>query len=121
MATDIVWSDLVGVAKDTTDGGYIGDLLKLARAHIEEAVLNNELTREQAGDVYTAMIPAAYQNGITFGMQEKISEAQADKIIFDSRLALLASKLVDLPELFSLSGDIKELHDELTRTVEVPQ
>jgi len=72
---DILWSDIVGAAT-VSDGGYVGDLLKLARAHIDEAIRNNELTQGDAGQIYTAMIPAAFQNGIGFSMQEELTEAK---------------------------------------------
>lgn len=72
---DITWEAVAGNST-LEDGGYIGSLLTLARTHVEAAVLNNELTREAAGEVYTAMIPAAMQNGIGFAMQERLTEAK---------------------------------------------
>lgn len=71
---DILWSDVVG-ASTTDDGGYVGDLLALARAHVDAAVRAGELRQEDAGQIYTAMIPAAFQNGIGFAMQEELTEA----------------------------------------------
>ena len=81
----IDWNTVVG---DSTvdNGGYIGDLLKLARAHVDEAIRNNELTQEAAGQIYTAMIPAAFENGITFAMQDSMTEAQIAKIEADTAL-----------------------------------
>lgn len=72
---DILWKDVVGAAT-VTDGGYVGDLLKLARAHVDEAIKNNELTQSDAGQIYTAMIPAAFQNGIMFALEEELTEAK---------------------------------------------
>jgi len=85
---DIEWSDVVG-ARTVADGGYVGDLLTVARAHINEAIRNNELTREAAGEIYTAMIPAALQNGIGFEMQERLTEA---KIAVEQEKVLTAEK-----------------------------
>jgi len=72
---DIKWELVVG-SGTIDDGGYIGDLLTLARAHVDAAIKNNELTKEAAGEIYTAMIPAAMQNGIGFAMQEELTEAK---------------------------------------------
>ena len=81
---DIKWDDIVG-AKTIDDGGYVGDLLTLARAHVQDALVKNELTQAEAGEVYTAMIPAAMQNGIGFAMQEELTEAKVaneeDKLV----------------------------------------
>lgn len=72
---DILWSDVVGTGT-VDDGGYVGDLLKLARAHVTAAITANEITQSEAGKIYTAMIPAAMQNGIGFAMQEELTEAK---------------------------------------------
>lgn len=73
MAVDITLTDVIGTGT-IDDGGYVGGLLKLARAHVAEAITNNELTQSEAGAVYTAMIPAAMQSGIEFAMQEALTE-----------------------------------------------
>lgn len=84
---DILWSDIVGdMTVDT--GGYMGDLLTIARAHVDDAVQNNRLTSSQAGEIYTAMIPAAMQNAINFGMNEQLTEAGIDKAIADAEIAV---------------------------------
>ncbi len=81
---DITWDSIVG-DQTINSGGYVGDLLTLARAHVDAAIKNNELTKEAAGQVYTALIPAAIQNGIGFAMQEQLTEAkiavEEDKLV----------------------------------------
>lgn len=68
----VSWDSIIG-DKTLLSGGYVGDLLTIARAHIDDAVANNRLTHAQAGEIYTAMIPAAMQNGISFELEnEKI-------------------------------------------------
>lgn len=85
MATDLNWSSLIGI-KTLTDGGYIGDIMSVARAHIEDAVANGELTREDAGNVYSAMIPSAFQTGLKFLMEERLVEAQTDSALAEAEL-----------------------------------
>ena len=97
--TNINWSDLVGLST-VKDGGYIGDLLTLARAHVDEAVTDNELTQEQAGTIYTSMIPSAFQHGLNFGLQKQLSEAQVDKLIFDKKKGLLDIQLGLIVDLY---------------------
>ena len=73
MAIGIDWNDVVG-DKTILAGGYVGDLLTVARAHITDALNNNHITQAQAGEIYTAMIPSAFQNGIGFEVeQEKVA------------------------------------------------
>lgn len=74
MATDIVWDDVVGEGT-LASGGHIGDLLKVSRAHVDDAVGKNRLTQAQAGEIYTAMIPAAMQSALKFVLDEKMTES----------------------------------------------
>lgn len=66
--SDINWNNLVG-SKTIETGGYIGDLMAVARAHINDAVTKNEITQEQAGEIYTAMVPSAFQTGLAYSMK----------------------------------------------------
>jgi len=84
---DILWSDIVGTAQTIEDGGYVGDLLAIARAHIDDAVIKNRLTREQAGEIYVAMIPAAFQQGIKFGMEEELTEGNTNIALWKAKTA----------------------------------
>ena len=73
MAIGIGWNDIIG-DKTLIAGGYVGDLLTVARAHIDDALNKNHITQAQAGEIYTAMIPSAFQNGIGFEVeQEKVA------------------------------------------------
>ncbi len=78
--TDIEWEDLVG-DKTLEDSGYIGDLLTIAFAHVGREVDANRLTQESAGQIYTAMIPAAFQNALKFLLDEQLVEAQIESEI----------------------------------------
>lgn len=84
-----LWSNVVG---DSTlnDGGYVGDLLKIARAHLEDAKDNGELREEDSGEAYSTAIMESMKNAIAFELQHpKIGlemcflRAQIDKLICD--------------------------------------
>jgi len=69
MAVDSVnWQNLVG-DKTLLAGGYIGDLMAVARVHIEDAVEKGDITQGKAGEVYSAMIPSAFQTGLAYAMK----------------------------------------------------
>ena len=69
MAVDSVnWKNLVG-EKTIESGGYCGDLMAVARAHIKDAIDNQQITQEQAGEIYTAMIPSAFQTALAYSMK----------------------------------------------------
>ena len=91
---DILWSDVVG-DKTIANGGYIGDLLTIARAHVQDAITSNELTQNEAGQIYTSMIPAAMQNGIGFAMQEAITEEKVSLTEAQTALAIRQAKGFD--------------------------
>ena len=126
MAVDILWSDIIG-DKTVASGGYVGDLLTLARAHVADAVTNGELTQAEAGQVYTAMIPAAMQNGIGFAMQEAITEekvalteAQTDLAIRqtkgfddDAKQKLLKQTLDSWSVAYSVAQDANSIPDTI--------
>lgn len=62
---DADWLKIVGT-KTIGDGGRLGDILEVARVHIDAAVTDNRLTQDQAGAVYTAMLPAAIEFAIQY-------------------------------------------------------
>ena len=62
------WDNLIG-SKTIAAGGYVGDLMAVARVHIKDALDKNEITQEQAGEIYTAMIPSAFQTGLAYAMK----------------------------------------------------
>lgn len=84
MAVLIDWGLIVG-SKTVDDGGYVGDLMNLAKGHIDKSVIDNRITKAQAGEVYVTMISAAISGGISFGMDKQLKEA--DIAIKESQLA----------------------------------
>ena len=66
----LVWEDIVG---DSTldNGGYVGDLMKVARAHIDESVRLNRLKQDDAGQVYASMIENAIQTGVKYSVDKE--------------------------------------------------
>ena len=108
MAIDITWEDVIG-QMTITDGGYVGDLMTVARAHIDDAVAKQRLTSAQAGEIYAAMIPSAFQNGIGFTMQEKSTEASVAKIQEETDLVTIQKVKVDKETaLIGLDDVVKE-------------
>lgn len=63
------WKALTG-DKTLINGGYVSDLMTVARAHVADAITKNEITQAQAGEVYTALLPAAMQTALTFLVKE---------------------------------------------------
>ena len=68
MALD--WNDVIG-EKTLDNGGFIGDIMTVARAHIDASVAANRLTQAQAGEVYSAMIQSAIQTGVKYSVDEE--------------------------------------------------
>ena len=75
MSTPIDWSTLTG-SKTLADGGYAGDLMAIARAHIDDAIKTGRLTQKDAGQVYTSMIPAAISSAASFILNDAMQTAQ---------------------------------------------
>jgi len=63
------WVALTG-DKTVTGGGYVSDLMTVARAHVADAITKNEITQAQAGEVYTALLPSAMQTALAFVAKE---------------------------------------------------
>jgi len=78
MAT-INWTNIIGT-KTIADGGYIGDLLTVARAHVEDSLNKGELTQEEVGKIYSQMIPAAFQQGINLEIKDIELAMEQEKI-----------------------------------------
>ena len=93
MPINLEWDSVVA-DKTVDNGGFVGDLMKTARAHISDAVSKNEITQAQAGEVYTAMIPAAFQAGLEFALKEQVTEAQAAKV--EAETSLLTTQQSEL-------------------------
>lgn len=83
------WEPIVG---DSTldNGGRIGDLLKIARAHLEDAKEKGELREQDAGAAYTSAILESYKTAVAFELAYNKSslelcylQAQIDKLKCD--------------------------------------
>jgi len=75
----IEWKSIVGEST-LEDGGYAGAFMSLARAHLEQAVSDGQLTSSQMGEIYATMIPAAFDKGMQFALQKKMTELQMDEL-----------------------------------------
>ena len=75
MSTAIDWSTLTG-SKTLANGGYAGDLMAVARAHIDDAIKTGRLTQKDAGQVYSSMIPAAISSAASFILNDAMQAAQ---------------------------------------------
>ena len=64
------WDEIVG-SKTIDDGGYVGDLMTLARAHIDASVTGGRLTKSEAGQVYASMIQNSIQTGIRYAVDKE--------------------------------------------------
>lgn len=64
------WADVIGEGT-LTDGGFIGDIMTVARAHIDESVRLNRLKQDEAGQVYASMIQNAIQTGVKYAIDEE--------------------------------------------------
>lgn len=51
--------------------GYFDKLMSTLRLHIADAVANNEITQEQAGQVYTGVIPGMLDQAVKFETQKE--------------------------------------------------
>ena len=93
-------------AKTLEDGGHFGDLLKIARIHINEAKKNSELTEGMAGEVYAKAIESAMAQATQFGLQR--SKMQIDIALVDSQVDYQKHKLQVERDQFDLSEYIEK-------------
>lgn len=68
MALD--WNAIIG-DKTLDNGGYVGDLMEVARQHIDKSVAANRLTQDAAGQVYASMIQNSIQTGVQFAIDKE--------------------------------------------------
>lgn len=54
--------------------GYFDRLMTTLRLHINDAVINNEITQAEAGAVYTGVIPSLINEAVKFEMAEQLTE-----------------------------------------------
>ena len=102
----LVWEDIVG-EKTVDDGGYVGDLMTVARAHINDAKSKGELTAQEAGEVYAAMIPSAFQNGIKYITDASLINAKLK--IEEENLAKIAAEIKLIEAKTALTGTQDEV------------
>ena len=83
------WDAIVG-QKTLLDGGHVGDLLTITRAHLEDAKANGELREEDAGNAYAQAIMHSVTEAIKFELEQPKAalelcylQAQADKLRCD--------------------------------------
>ena len=98
----INWDEIVGKCT-LNDGGYIGCLMTLASAHIDDAVTASRITQAQAGEVYISMVPAAMENGINFAMQDELTEAEIEKAIAET--TVIQQKIVGRRQQPAVDGN----------------
>jgi hypothetical protein len=65
ITDDATWSKIVGEAT-LDNGGRIGDLLTIGFAHVIREQSNGKLTQAEAGKIYTALIPAAFNAALQY-------------------------------------------------------
>jgi len=53
-----------------TGNGYFDVAIRTLRAHISDALSNNELTQEGAGVVYTGVLPGIFEQAVAFEVQD---------------------------------------------------
>ena len=110
MANNLDWSNVVG--KTTlSNGGFFGDIMKVARAHVNDSMNIGELTQAEAGQIYTAVIPGAIKSAIEWELAKR--SAEKDLAIKDEELIgkeIDNDILLQQEENYKLDGELKELN-----------
>ena len=71
------WEDVVGDLTDPLEsGGYLGDLLTVSKAHIDDLVMKQRLTQNSAGQVYASMLDSCLQQAVNYSLQRELVEEQ---------------------------------------------
>ncbi len=85
----VEWSNIIG-DKTIDDSGFFGDLLEVARVHLEDSKNRGELREQDAGAAYGAAIMESMKESIKFELSETKNQlelcflqAQIDKIRAD--------------------------------------
>lgn len=99
MAEIVDWSKVIG-DKTLEDGGYVGDLMAVARVHLADAKSKGELTVSEVGESYVAMIPGAFEHAIQYSLAEgltnsKLVTEEKSQSIIDNENAIKEAKLVN--------------------------
>lgn len=83
---DVIWGKIIG--KGTAEeGGYVGDLMRVAEAYISKQAEEGHISGSEVGQVMSNMIPSAFQFGINFGTKEDLLELEIDKAAKDLEVA----------------------------------
>lgn len=78
------WDNVVG-ALTLSDGGMAGNLLTLARVHLEDSADKGELTEENVGQVYSAAIVESMKSAIMFELSK--GKAQVEICLLKENIA----------------------------------
>ena len=108
------WFNVAG-NKTIEDGGYAGDLMKVARAHIEEAKAKGEITQQEAGQIYSSMIPSAFQTALQFEMQKEGADLD-NEIKLVQRETAYAERIAKDKEAvkIGLDGQMKDINSKIS-------
>ena len=113
------WIDVVG-ASTLEDGGYVGDLLDIALAHLGKSRDAGQLTDELAGEVYASTINAAMVQAITFALkkdtaiaQEALIARQTKGFDDDAKQKLLKQALDSWSVAYSVAKDSNSIPDAI--------
>lgn len=106
----IDWTKIVGL-RTIEDGGYAGDLMELALAHLSGARDRNQLTDDQVGEVYASVINTAINAAISYEVQ--LPQIQSQVIATEAKTSELllngiADRLLKATQLEQMEQDLIE-------------
>jgi hypothetical protein len=122
MTVPIDWTKIVG-AKTTDDGGYAGDLMELALAHLSGARDRNQLTDDQVGEVYASVINTAINAAIGYELKVAATEASTnelvlngvqDRLLKDEQRAQMVQDLLEDVEKWNIQKQMLENQNEMS-------
>lgn len=103
----INWSDIVG-EKTLENGGYMGDLMYVAREHLNDALENGELLKKNIGSVYSAIIPNMAGKAIEFALRKNLTETQYNELALNG----ISRRKIEATQLISLNEDVRKKDKE---------
>ena len=63
--------DFTKITDGTLEGvGYFDLAVKALRAHMQDAVDNNEITQSELGSIYTGVLPGLFKDSLAFEVQD---------------------------------------------------
>ena len=86
MADRIKFENITTGELDGT--GHFDKLMRTLRAHIKEAVENNEITQSEAGQVYVGVMPSLIEQAVQYELGEKLTETkiEIDELLLPAHL-----------------------------------